>query len=93
MSDLLANERFLTFLEAIGTPVLILLVFMFGLWRMARWIGNELVRPVVQHQTSFLESIANLATRNAETLAGLKSAVEKLERAIETLVMRKERDE
>lgn len=86
MIDLLANERFLSFLEAVGTPVLVLFVLMICVWRAASWIGNQIVKPLASHQIAFLEAVSELAQRNSETLVALKQSVEKLERAIETLI-------
>lgn len=87
MIELLANERFLSFLEAVGTPVLVLFVLMICVWRAASWIGNQIVKPLASHQIAFLEAVSELAQRNAETLVALKQSVDKLERAIETLIV------
>lgn len=86
MIELLANERFLSFLEAVGTPVLVLFVLMICVWRAASWIANQIVKPLASHQIAFLEAVSELAQRNSETLVALKQSVEKLERAIETLI-------
>lgn len=93
MNELFTNERFLGFLEAIGTPVLILLAFMFAAWRAASWIGHEVIKPMTNHQASFLEAVSELAQRNSEMLAGLKQSVDRLERSIESLIITKYRED
>lgn len=41
----------------LGLPTLLLLLLCFGLWKSARWIGEQVLRPVVAAHLEFLRTM------------------------------------
>lgn len=82
------NEKIHWAVDAIknlGVPTAILCVLTYGIWQAAGWTGENVLKPLVQHQTKMMESLSESSKQQADALGKIQQSISNQEEILEKL--------
>ena len=71
--------------DRLGTPMVLLLVLLWGGWSALSWTATHVVEPVVQRHMQFMETTEQLVKQQGETLARHEKTLSAIEQNLELI--------
>lgn len=69
----------------LGVPTFILGVFTYGAWQAAGWTGENVLKPLVQHQVKMMEGLAENSEQQADALDKIQQSITNQEKLLEKI--------
>ncbi len=67
---------FVTIAERIGIPTAILVIFAFAVWRVLKWMGTTVIKPMADSHIAFVNETTQTNKVNSQTLERLTQILE-----------------
>ena len=80
------NEKIHWAVDAIknlGVPTAILCVLTYGIWQAAGWASENVLKPLVQHQTKMMESLEDSSRQQTVALEKIQESIANQEELLE----------